>query len=185
MGELEDIGKMLDEVKKVREGKSREEIIEPIKYGEEEVKELSKEEMREFLDKIRESRKQTVEGFNKKTEFGKRVVREKRGRGRGNVREMEGSRGNERIFDKQCEAVGVKRVLKNGWPDRLILYKNRWIGVEVKNQRERIKKHQRDMMDVLGSVGVKCFVYRGESKFWEDLDKYGVDKEIICKGEEK
>ena len=75
---------------------------------------------------------------------------------------------NKLLFERQCRKLHLTS-LSSGWPDRLVLFRNRAFAVEIKNPEERLRPNQKRMIEALRNTGVKCFVFRGEKHFWRDV----------------
>ena len=63
-------------------------------------------------------------------------------------------------------------VLKNGWPDFLVVKGNRYLMMEAKNRHERVSTAQKEMHKTLRTLGFKVIVVRPEEdSLYEILSK--------------
>ena len=66
------------------------------------------------------------------------------------------------------------KILTKGWPDFLYIKKNRFLAVEVKSRRDKLKPHQTEMLRTLQQAGFEVRV-----AYEEDLQAdggFGMDK---------
>lgn len=61
--------------------------------------------------------------------------------------------------DRACARGRKTRVLRNGWPDFLIVEDGKTYAVEVKRDSDEIRDAQRRMFTALEAAGIKVFVW--------------------------
>jgi hypothetical protein len=113
--------------------------------------------MREFLDELK--RKQRKEGLS-----------EERAREEAKKKEKKLRSDNHYLFNRQCQLNNYE-FLPTGWPDRLVRFEGKIIGVEIKNPWGRITPNQKEMIDWLEEAGIKCFIFKGEVDFWQRVEE--------------
>ena len=74
----------------------------------------------------------------------------------------------EEEFKNEFEANGYS-VLHRGWPDFLIMKDGVVAGVELKGENDFISPHQQEMLDILSSAGIRCFVCHWQ---WHEVTNY-------------
>lgn len=74
----------------------------------------------------------------------------------------------EEQFQIEFEKMGYT-VLRNGWPDFLIVKDGAIAGVEIKGKNDTIKPNQQRMMDILSGFGIRCFVGHWQ---WHEITNY-------------
>jgi uncharacterized protein (DUF1330 family) len=89
-----------------------------------------------------------------------------------NIKRIKNTENFHKLFERIMKDKGIK-VWKNGYPDYVVESKGKLTFVEVKNPKEKLKEHQREIRELFEKYGLKYFVYRGE----EDMIKMILEEE--------